>query len=52
MFYLDERPLDGKELRDDTIRTMGEEWVLNWEKEYGKRIDQLSGEATEEDKSN
>lgn len=52
MFNLDERPLTGKELRDDTIRIMGEEWVLKWEKEYGKRIDELSSDAADEQTQN
>ena len=42
MFDLIDRPLTAKEHRESTIETMGEAWVLDFEKnELGMRIDEL-----------
>ena len=46
MFNLIDRPLTGEELRAEFLEVMGEEWVLNWEKENKIRFDELPTDPT------
>ena len=43
LFYLRDRPLTPQELRQDGIELLGEEYVLNLEKELGRRLDDSNG---------